>query len=100
MLKKLLVLCFVALTVTACSKAPAKEQVQETIKKFIPMDFEVLQISEKDYAGLYEVVVSVKKQPVVFYVDKKCQYIFSGSIMSAQTKANLTEDTLKKFQNK
>ncbi|QWV92017.1 hypothetical protein KP004_12365 [Geomonas oryzisoli] len=100
MFKKFLVVCFIALTVSACSKAPAKEQVQETIKKFIPMEFEVLQISEKPYAGLYEVVVSVRKQPVVFYLDKDCQYLFSGSVMSAETKANLTAETQKKFQNK
>ncbi|QXE91491.1 hypothetical protein KP001_02790 [Geomonas subterranea] len=100
MLKKLLVLCFITLTLNACSKAPAKEQVQETIKKFVPMEFEVLQISKEPYAGLYEVVVSVRKQPVVFYVDKNCQYLFSGSLMSADTKVNLSMETQKKFQSK
>ncbi|MBJ6749626.1 disulfide isomerase DsbC N-terminal domain-containing protein [Geomonas anaerohicana] len=100
MLKKLLVFCFITMTLTACSKAPAKEQVQETIKKFVPTDFEVLQISEKPYAGLYEVVIGVKKQPVVFYIDKNCQYLFSGSMMSAETKANITAETLKKFMAK
>lgn len=100
MLKKLLFLSFITMVLTACSKAPAKEQVQETIKKFVPMEFEVLQISEKPYAGLYEVVIGVRKQPVVFYVDKNCQYLFSGSMMSAESKVNLTVETQKKFMAK
>lgn len=101
MLKKSLVLCLLALSLAACSKPPAKEQVQEAIKKFIPVDFEVLQISElKDVAGLYEVVISVNRQPVVFYVDKECKYVFSGSVMSTETKANLTVETQQKFQTK
>jgi len=101
MLKKFVVLCVLALTLAACSKPPAKEQVQEAIKKFIPVNFEVLQISElKGVAGLYEVVISVNREPVVFYVDKKCEYVFSGSVMSAESKSNLTVETQKKFQTK
>lgn len=101
MLKKFAVLCALALTLAACSKPPAKEQVQEAIKKFIPVNFDVLQISElKDLSGLYEVVVSVNREPVVFYVDKKCKYVFSGSVLSTETKANLTVETQQKFQKK
>lgn len=101
MFKKYLVLTLVALSLAACSKPPAKEQVQEAIKQFIPVNFEVMQLSElKEVPGLYEVVVSVNEQPVVFYVDKKAKYVFSGSVMSVETKGNLTVETQKKFQKK
>lgn len=101
MAKKYLVLVIALLTLTACSKPPGKEQVQETIKKFVPVNFEVLQLSEfKGLPGLYEVVISVNRQPVVFYVDRKCEYVFSGSVLSTQTKENLTVETQKKFQSK
>lgn len=101
MFKKFLVLALMAFSLAACSKPPAKEQVQAAIKNFIPVNFEVLQLSElKEIPGLYEVVISVNQQPVVLYVDKKTKYVFSGNVMSVDTKANLTVETQKKFQKK
>lgn len=101
MLKKFLVLSLVALSLAACSKPPAKEQVVAAVKTFIPVKFEVLQLSElKEVPGLYEVVISVNQQPVVLYVDKKAKYVFSGSVMSVDTKANLSVETQTKFQKK
>jgi len=101
MWKKFLLLCLVALTLAACSKPPTEEQVQEAVKQFIPVKFEVLQVSElKEVTGLYEVVISVQNQPVVLYVDKKAKYVFSGNVMSTDSKANLTLETQKKFQKK
>ncbi|ACH38571.1 lipoprotein, putative [Citrifermentans bemidjiense Bem] len=101
MFKNFLVLTLMVLSLAACSKPPAKEQVQAAIKKFIPVNFEVLQLSElKEVPGLYEVVVSVNQQPVVFYVDKKAKHVFSGSVLSVDTKGNLTVETQKKFQKK
>ncbi|GAW65762.1 lipoprotein [Geoanaerobacter pelophilus] len=90
-----------AFSLAACSKPPAKEQVQAAVKKFIPVNFEVLQLSElKEIPGLYEVVISVNQQPVVLYVDKKAKYVLSGNVMSVENKANLTLETQKKFQKK
>lgn len=101
MLKRFTLLCLAALLLSACSKPPAKDQVQAAVKKFIPMNFDVLQVSEiKGIDGLYEAVISVGGHPVIFYVDKKCDYIFTGSMMSTETKANLTTEAQKKFQNK
>ncbi len=101
MFKKSLVLCLFVLAFAACSKPPAKEQVQESIKKFIPVNFEVLRISElKEISGLYEVVISINAQPVVLYVDKKAKFVFTGNIMSTENKANLTLETQQKFQQK
>ncbi|WP_136514259.1 disulfide isomerase DsbC N-terminal domain-containing protein [Geomonas edaphica] len=99
MFKHFVVICLSALILSACSKPPAKEQVQAAVKKFIPMNFEVLQVSEvKGIDGLYEAAISVGGHPVIFYVDKKCEYIFTGSMMSTETKANLTTEAQKKFQ--
>lgn len=101
MLRKSVVLGLLVLALSGCSKAPAKEQVQESLKKIIPVAFEVLQISEvKDVSGLYEVVLKVNNQPIVLYVDKKAKYAFSGSLMALETKTNLTQETQKKFMQK
>jgi thiol:disulfide interchange protein DsbC len=101
MLKKFIVVSLVAFSLAACSKPPAKEEVQAAVKKFIPVNFEVLQLSElKEIPGLYEVVISVNQQPVVLYVDKKAKYVLSGNVMSVENKANLTLETQKKFQKK
>lgn len=101
MFKKYIVLCLAALALSACSKPPAKEEVQAAVKKFIPMNFEVLQVSEvKGIDGLYETAINVGGHPVIFYVDKNCKFIFTGSMMSTETKANLTTEAQKKFQNK
>ncbi len=101
MSKRFAVLCLFVLVLSACSKPPAKEQVQAAVKKFIPMNFDVLQVSEvKGIDGLYEAAINVGGHPVIFYVDKKCEYIFTGSMMSTETKANLTTEAQKKFQNK
>lgn len=101
MLKRFTLLCLTVLLLSACSKPPAKDQVQAAVKQFIPMNFDVLQVSEiKGIDGLYEAVISVGGHPVIFYVDKKCDYIFTGSMMSTETKANLTTEAQKKFQNK
>lgn len=102
MFKKFFVLCLLTLLVAACSsKPPANEQVQQAIKKFIPMDFEVLEIAPmKSIPGLYEVVIGVNKVPVVLYVDKDAKYVFSGSIMAVENKTNLTLESQKRHVKK
>lgn len=101
MFRKYFVLCLFVFILAACSKPPATEQVQESIKQFIPVNFEVLRISEfKGIPGLYEVVISVGGQPVVLYVDKKAKFVLSGNIMSTEDKANLTLQTQQEFRKK
>lgn len=101
MFRKYFVLCLFVFILAACSKPPATEQVQESIKQFIPVNFEVLRVSElKEIPGLYEVVISVGGQPVVFYVDKNAKFVLSGNIMSTEDKANLTLKTQQEFQKK
>ena len=98
MFKRSLPLFLVVFLLTACTKPPSKELVKESIKQFIPLNFEVLQVSRLDeMPELYEVVIVVSKQPVVFYLDEKAKLVFSGSILSAKTKTNLTLETQKKF---
>ncbi|ABQ26007.1 disulfide isomerase DsbC N-terminal domain-containing protein [Geotalea uraniireducens] len=86
----------------ACSGGtPKKEEVTASIKKILPVNFEVLEINKlKDIPGLCEVVVKVDKQPVVFYIDNKAKYVVSGSIVAVDTKQNLTLETQKKFAQK
>ena len=101
MFRKYFVLCLFVFILAACSKPPATEQVQESIKQFIPVNFEVLRITEfKGISGLYEVVITVGGEPVVLYVDKKTKFVFSGNIMSTENKANLTLLTQQEFRKK
>jgi hypothetical protein len=101
MLKKLIAAVTLSLSLVACSKPPTNQQVSDAIKKIIPATFQVLQVTEtKAVPSLYEVVIKVNNQPVVLYVDKKTQYVFSGSLMSLDNKVNLTVETQKKFMQK
>lgn len=98
MYKKLFFACCIALTLAACSPAPTKEQVSDSVRKILPTAFEMLEVRElKDIPGLYEVVVRIDKQPVVLYLDKKMKYVFSGSLVSLETKNNLTVESQKRF---
>ena len=101
MFKKLVAVLLLAFALSACSKAPTKEQVQEGIKTIIPVDFQVLRITETEQLpGLYEVVLTVQNQPVILYVDKKVKHAFSGSIVSLDNGVNLTTESQKQYLKK
>jgi len=86
---------------TACgSSAPTKEEVTASIKKIMPVNFEVVQVTPlKEISGLSEVVALVDRQPVVFYTDKQGKYVLSGSLIAVESKQNLTLETQKKFRS-
>ena len=101
MLKKSLAVCLLALFLVGCSKPPTKEQVQESIKQLVPVDFEVVDVTElKQVPGLYQVVIRVNNQPVVLYLDKSAKYAFSGNLLSLADKTNLTQEVQKKYLEK
>lgn len=57
----------------------------------MPPNFEVVSITPlKEFPGIVEVAVKMDKQPVVLYMDKKGQYVLSGSLIELKTKKNLT----------
>jgi hypothetical protein len=89
------------LAVTACDSAPKKEDVTASIKKIMPVNFEVLHVSPVDgISGLYEVLVKVDKQPLVLYVNSKAKLVVSGSIVNVDSKQNLTAEAMKKITSK
>ena len=101
MFKRLFVVTCIALALAACSSPPSKEKVKESVKKIIPVAFEVLEVNElKAIPGLYEVVLKADKQPIVLYMDKNAKYLISGSLMSLDTKTNLTLESQKKYLQK
>lgn len=101
MLKKLFIACALSLFLAACSSPPTKEQVKESVKRIIPVNFEVLQVNKlEDIPGLFEVVLRANNQTVVLYVDQKAKYVISGSLMALDTKTNLTMESQKKYQQK
>jgi hypothetical protein len=98
---KLLIVIGIVFTLTACSPAPTKDQVRESVKSIMPPTFEVLEVSElKDIPSLYQVVIKIGSQPVVLYMDKKRKYVLSGSLLSLENKGNLTLEAQKKYLTK
>ncbi len=83
---------FTVLVVLAgCGGAPSKDSVKATVKKVMPVEFEVTEVNKmKEISGLYEVVLKLGNQSIIFYTDKDAKYIVSGSIVEAETKKNLT----------
>ena len=88
--------------VTACGGSPpSKEKAAASIKKIMPVNFEILAISKvKDIPGLSEVVVRTGNQTIVFYLDNKAKYLVSGTVISTETNQNLTMETQKKYEQK
>ena len=94
-------LLLATLALTACGSGPSKDDVAKSIKKIMPVNFEIVDIHPvKEVPGLTEVIVKVDKQTVVFYTDKKAKYVVSGSIVAVDTKQNLTLETQKKYTQK
>ena len=93
-------LSLAALFLCACSaQTPTKEAVTASIKKIMPANFEVVSVTPlKEVSGLFEVAVKMDKQPVVLYMDKKAQYVLSGSLLHVETKKNLTIEALGKIK--
>lgn len=61
--------------------------VKQRLQTVIADKGEVQFVGKTAIPGLYEVAVSGE----VFYVDEQLQYIFSGDLMEAKTRRNLTE---------
>ncbi|NVN99822.1 MAG: hypothetical protein HXX17_10890 [Geobacteraceae bacterium] len=98
--KALLAVTFM-LAVTACDNAPKKEDVAISLKKIMPVNFEVLNVSPVDgISGLYEVLINADKKPLVLYVNSKAKLVVSGSIVNVDSKQNLTAEAVKKITSK
>lgn len=91
----------VVTTLMACSGTPTKDTVTASIKKIMPPAFEVVEIKPlKEIPGLLEVAVRMENQMVILYMDKKAQYVISGSLLEVATKKNLTIEAQNKFKSK
>lgn len=100
MLKKFFVLTLFLL-VAACSSTPSKEQAKESIKKIIPVDFEIIELQEsKEIPGLVEAVIQASNQTLVVYLDRKAKYLLTGSLMEVGSKTNLTMVKQQKYRQK
>ncbi len=86
---------------TACGGAPEKVAVANSIKKILPVNFEVMAVTAvSGIPGLFEVQLKADRQPVVLYVNKSAKLVFSGSIVDVDTKQNLTLEVQKKMAGK
>ena len=108
LIHKIILLVFVMsiLIFPACAKkagnCPAKEKAVESIKRLMPIRFDVASISEsKQIPGICEIVIELDKDhPVIFYMDKTGEYIFSGSIVRTKDKTDITQKRLEEYKKK
>ena len=99
-MKKILI-GIVALTsvcvLSACgSSKPSEDKIKASIKKIMPIEPQITSIKELDYfPGLVEVVIKIDNKPIIFYTDRKGDYVVSGSILKAENKQNMTQEAMK-----
>ncbi len=103
-MKKLIVVVIISLiTLSACAKGgcPSKETAVSSVKKIMPVRFEILSLSEsREMPGICEIAIKIDKEPVIFYIDKTGEYVFSGSIVSTKDKSNITHKRQEFFKTK
>ena|GEM_PF-2267327 len=88
---KFSVVAAVLVLLAGCGGAPSKDDVKAAVKKVMPVEFEISEVKKvNEVPGLYEVVLKLGNQVVVFYTDKTAKYLISGSIVEVDTKKNLT----------
>lgn len=81
----------VATVLAGCTPAPTTEKVTEVLKPIMPPDFAVNSVSKLDVLNdIYEIGVTINKQPAVLYIDKTLKHLISGSVMEIASKKNLT----------
>lgn len=79
---------------------PSKETVKSSVQKIMPVNFDVVEIKGiRDIPGLCEVIITVDKQPVTFYVDRKSRYIMSGSMVEVESGKNITLEGQKAYKH-
>jgi hypothetical protein len=100
-LMKRFIVLLIALTsvtvISACGNSkPSEDKIKTSIKKIMPIEPQITSIKALDYfPGLVEVIIRIDNKPVVFYTDRKGDYIVSGSILKAENKQNMTLDAMK-----
>jgi len=85
MITRLLLACFIAATALSASADEA------SVKRGVEARFggvKVESVTKTPYSGLYEVVIGDE----IIYTDDKVTYIFTGNIIDANTRRNLTEE--------
>lgn len=96
---KLLLLILVSFLCACTNQVPDKKTVSDSIRKIMPPNYEVVSVIPlKEVPGLLEVAVMMDKQPVILYIDKKVQYVFSGSLLHLGSKKNLTNEAQSKIK--
>lgn len=97
-LVKVIILTSVSIVLSACGGTPKKEDVAASIKKIMPVNFEVIAVAPvSGISGLFEVQVKADKQSLVLYVNKSAKLVVSGSIVDVDSKQNLTLEAQKKI---
>ncbi len=86
--------------ICACSSSkPSEDKIKTSIKKIMPIEPQITSIKELDYfPGLVEVVIKIDGKPIIFYTDRKGDYVVSGSILKAENKQNLTQEVMKTLE--
>lgn len=77
---------------------PSEKEIKEKVKELVPRNFQVADIKElSQVKGLCQVVIKMGIKPVVFYTDKKADYILVGNLLDLKEKKNLTAEETQKY---
>ncbi len=77
---------------------PSEDEVREAVTGLISGNYTVEDISPlKQIRGLCQVVVKVRNQPIVFYIDPEAKYILAGNLLEIETRKNLTREVAREY---
>lgn len=86
---------FIGITTPSIAKMEncTKEEALGILVKFIP-DIKIIEVRRAPIESLCEVAFEVKGNKSIIYLNPSKKKIFNGSIVDAETKANLTKQRL------
>ena len=93
-----------AMDQTGCEKDCRKchtitnEEIKEILKKLKAPDAEILKVEDGPLKGLWEVSITNKGRPGLFYVDFSKAFVLSGSLVEIKSGKNKTAERLTKLQ--
>jgi len=74
------------------------QEMKEILRDLKAPDAEILKVQASPIRGLWEVTISNKGKPALFYVDFSKNFIVSGSIIEVKTGKNKTMERVTKLQ--
>ncbi len=76
---------------TAEQAQPTVEEIQQVLRGSLDPSIEVTSVEPAPIPGLWEVILTVKGEVGILYIDSTKKMVVLGSIVNAETKENITK---------